>query len=86
MPPHQCDLTVNDMMGFEDYSLLGYGVVLCGILMAVLEELPASILEVGWQVLMISCLRRLNFINNTVKTSNHTWGLFYDSNTSSFCA
>jgi hypothetical protein len=52
------------MMVFEDFCLLGYGVVLGGILMAVLEELPASILEVGWQVLMISCLRRLNFINN----------------------
>jgi len=71
-------------MGFEGYCLLGYGVLLCGILMAVLEELPASILEVGWQVLMISYLRRLTFINNTVKTSNHTWGLFFESNTSSF--
>lgn len=68
---------VRDMMRFEDYCLLGYGVVLCGMLMAVLEELPASILEVGWQVLMISCLRRLNFINKTVKTSNYTWGFVF---------
>jgi len=53
MPSRQCDLTVSDLMGFGDYCLLGYGVVLCGILMAVLVERPASILEVEWQVMMI---------------------------------
>jgi hypothetical protein len=53
MPPQQCDLTVSDMVGFEDYCRLVYGVVLRGILIAVLVERPASILEVEWQVIMI---------------------------------
>jgi hypothetical protein len=76
MPPQSCDLIESDMMRFEDYCLLGYGVVLCGILMAVLGEIPASIFEIGWQVLMISCLRRLNFPNNTENLKLHVGFVF----------
>jgi len=45
MLPQQCDLTVTDMMGFE--VVVVWDMVFCGILMAVLEERHASIIEAG---------------------------------------